>query len=121
MTRAGLAMLAAMLALPAMAQSWPTRPVRFIVPFGPGGPADIYARVLANELSEALGQQFVVENKAGAGGVIGGEIVAKAAPDGYTLLMMSSTSPPTRRCNPTSPTCCCAISFRWCRSTRRTW
>jgi len=103
MTRAGLAMLAAMLALPAMAQSWPTRPVRFIVPFGPGGPADIYARVLANELSEALGQQFVVENKAGAGGVIGGEIVAKAAPDGYTLLMMSSTFTTNETLQPNKP------------------
>ena len=61
------------------------------MPFGPGGPADIYARILGQELTEALKQQFVVENKAGAGGTIGADIVAKAAPDGYTLLMMSNT------------------------------
>ena len=67
------------------------------MPFGPGGPADIYARMIGQELSEALKQPFVVENKAGAGGTIGGDIVAKAAPDGYTLLMMSSTLTPTKR------------------------
>jgi len=89
--RLGLAMLAAALALPAMAQSWPTKPVRIVVPFGPGGPADIFARIIGQELSEVLKQQFVIENKAGAGGTIGGDIVAKAAPDGYTLLMMSNT------------------------------
>jgi tripartite-type tricarboxylate transporter receptor subunit TctC len=76
---------------PALAQSWPTKPVRIVVPFGPGGPADIYARIVGQELSGALGQQFVIDNKAGAGGVIGGDVVAKAAPDGYTLLMMSNT------------------------------
>jgi tripartite-type tricarboxylate transporter receptor subunit TctC len=73
------------------AQSWPTKPVRIVVPFGPGGPADIYARILGQELSEVFKQQFVVENKAGAGGTIGADIVAKSAPDGYTLLMMSNT------------------------------
>jgi tripartite-type tricarboxylate transporter receptor subunit TctC len=78
-------------AMPALAQSWPARPVKIVVPFGPGGPADIYARILGNELSGVLGQQFVIENKAGAGGTIGADIVAKAAPDGYTLLMMSNT------------------------------
>jgi len=78
-------------AMPAVAQSWPARPVKIVVPFGPGGPADIYARILGNELSGVLGQQFIVENKAGAGGTIGADIVAKAAPDGYTLLMMSNT------------------------------
>ena len=90
-TRLGPSMLIMALALPALAQGWPNRPVRIVVPFGPGGPADIYARMVGQELSEVLKQQFVVENKAGAGGTIGGDIVAKAAPDGYTLLMMSST------------------------------
>jgi len=82
---------AAALSMPALAQSWPTKPVRIVVPFGPGGPADIYARILGQELGEVLKQQFVVENKAGAGGTIGADIVAKSAPDGYTLLMMSNT------------------------------
>src|SRR5438067_2128572 len=91
-SRFGLSIVAvAALALPAAAQSWPTKPVRIVVPFGPGGPADIYARMVGQELGEVLKQPFVVENKAGAGGTIGGDIVAKAAPDGYTLLMMSNT------------------------------
>ena len=81
----------AVAATPALGQAWPNRPVRIVVPFGPGGPADIYARVLGQELGEALKQQFVIENKTGAGGTIGADIVAKAAPDGYTLLMMSNT------------------------------
>ena len=91
-TRLGL-MIAAVVgfAMPALAQSWPSRPVKIVVPFGPGGPADIYARILGNELSGVFSQQFVIENKAGAGGTIGADIVAKAAPDGYTLLMMSNT------------------------------
>jgi len=75
----------------APAQQWPAKPVKIVVPFGPGGPADIYARIIGQELSGVLGQQFVVENKAGAGGMIGGDTVVKAAPDGYTLLMMSNT------------------------------
>ena len=90
-SRVGVAILAATFALPAMAQSWPARPVRIVVPFGPGGPADVYARVVGQELTEALKQQFVIDNKPGAGAVIGTDVVAKAAPDGYTLLMMSNT------------------------------
>ncbi len=67
------------------AQPWPAKPVRIIVPFAPGGPADVLARVIGQELSDTLGQPFVVENKVGAAGNIGVEQIAKAAPDGYTL------------------------------------
>jgi tripartite-type tricarboxylate transporter receptor subunit TctC len=75
----------------ASAQSYPSKAVRMIVPFGAGGPADVYARVLAQHLQEALKQNFVVENRPGAGALIGTEAVAKSAPDGYTLLVMSNT------------------------------
>ena len=67
--------------------TWPNRPVKIVVPFAPGGTTDLLARAMAPELSKAFGQQFVVENRAGAGGNLGAELVAKSANDGYTLLM----------------------------------
>ena len=82
--------LGALALSPAMLQAqsaWPTRPVKIVVPFAPGGTTDILARAIAPDLSKAFGQQFVVENKGGAGGNLGAEQVAKAAGDGYTLLM----------------------------------
>jgi tripartite-type tricarboxylate transporter receptor subunit TctC len=84
-------LLAALLVLPATAQNYPNRTVRFIVPFGAGGPADVYARVLAKYLSEETKQSFIVEDRPGGGSLIGTEVVAKSAPDGYTLLVMSNT------------------------------
>jgi tripartite-type tricarboxylate transporter receptor subunit TctC len=77
--------------LPAHAGDYPSRPVRIIVPFGAGGPTDVYVRALAIELQKSLHQPFVIENRPGAGTTIGTEYVAQAAPDGYTLLMASST------------------------------
>ena len=72
-------------------QAYPAKPIRVVVPFGAGGPADIYARFLGQHMQGALGQPFVVEDRPGAGSIIGTDIVAKSAPDGYTLLVMSNT------------------------------
>ena len=87
----GLVAAAAALATPAAAQEYPTQTVKIIVPFGAGGPADVYARVVGGHLAEALKRPVVIENRPGAGAVIGTNEAAKAPPDGHTLLMMSNT------------------------------
>lgn len=86
-----------------LAQDYPSRPVKIVVPFGAGGPADVYARVLAQHLSEALKQSFVVEDRPGAGSIIGTDAVAKSAPDGYTLLVMSNTHTTNESLTPNKP------------------
>ena len=75
----------------ACAQDWPAKPVRFIVPYPPGGGTDVIARIVQPRLSEALGQTIVIENRGGAGGAVGTEVAAKAAPDGYTFLFTLSS------------------------------
>jgi len=95
--------LPVLLTLPVAAQNYPSRPVKFIVPFGAGGPADVYARVLAQHLSEETKQTFVVEDRPGAGSIIGTDAVAKAAPDGYTLLIMSNTHTTNESLLPNKP------------------
>ena len=85
------------------AQDYPARTVKIIVPFGAGGPADVYGRVLAQHLSESLKQSFVVEARPGAGSIIGTDAVAKSAPDGYTLLMMSNTHTTNESLTPNKP------------------
>ena len=94
---------AAALAPAALAQSYPVKPVHLIVPFGAGGPADIYARAIAQRLGEPLGQQVLVEDRPGAGSAIGTEAVAKSAPDGHTLLMISNTHTINETLNPKLP------------------
>ena len=83
--------VAALLPAGASAQAWPAKPVKIVVPFAAGGATDVVARLLAQKLGEAWGQSVIVENRAGAGGNIGAEVVAKSAPDGYTLLMTSGS------------------------------
>jgi len=87
----------------ALAQDYPTRPVKIIVPFAAGGPADVYARFLAQRLGDSLGQPFVVEDRPGAGSIIGTDAVAKSAPDGYTLLLMSNTQTVNESLVPNKP------------------
>jgi len=79
--------MALLFAAPVLAQSFPAKPVRVVVPYPPGGPTDIVARVLFQQVAEATGQQFLIDNRAGAGGNIGAELVAKSPPDGYTVLI----------------------------------
>ena len=86
---AGVLVLCALAAAPASAQTYPSRPIKLVVGFPPGGINDIVARVVGHKLGESLGQAVVIENKAGAGGTIGADLVAKAKPDGYTLLLGS--------------------------------
>ena len=90
-------------ALPAAAQGYPSRPVRVIVPFGAGGPTDVFTRAVAEELNKSLKQAFVMENRPGAGTIIGTDAAAKSPPDGYTLLMMSATQTTTETLVPNKP------------------
>jgi tripartite-type tricarboxylate transporter receptor subunit TctC len=91
MIRSLLALLLVSAGSAAWSQAYPTKPVKIVVPYGVGGPADIYARFLGAKLQEVMGQPFVVEDRPGAGSIVGTDYVAKSAPDGYTLLMMSNT------------------------------
>src|SRR3974377_2019261 len=88
---------------PAPAQDYPSRTVRIIVPFGAGGPTDVFTRAIAEELRESLNQPFVMENRPGAGTIIGSEAAAKSPPDGYTLLMVSATQTTTETLAPNKP------------------
>ena len=91
LAQAALAALAlGSLSAPAFAQGWPDKPVKIVVAFTPGGPTDVVARMIAQKLTTKWGQQVIVDNRPGAAGVIGSELVAKSAPDGYTLLMATA-------------------------------
>src|SRR6266480_3792973 len=87
----------------ALAQDYPNRPVKIIVPFAAGGPADVYARFLGQRLQEALGQPFVVDDRPGGGSVVGTDAAAKSTPDGYTLLLMSNTHTVNESLMPNKP------------------
>jgi len=95
--------LATWCAQAALAQDYPNHPVRIIVPFAAGGPADVYARFLGQRLQEALGQPFVVDDRPGGGSVVGTDAVAKSTPDGYTLLLMSNTHTVNESLMPNKP------------------
>jgi tripartite-type tricarboxylate transporter receptor subunit TctC len=91
------------IASPVAAQDYPSRPVKVIMPFGAGGPTDVFTRAVADELSRSLKQPFVMENRPGAGTIIGTDAAAKSPPDGYTLLMMSATQTTTETLAPNKP------------------
>ncbi len=95
--------LLALAAVPSWAQDYPARPVKILVPFAAGGPADVYARFLAQRLQDAMGQPFVVEDRPGAGSVTGTDAVAKSPPDGYTLLLMSNAQTVNESLIPNKP------------------
>jgi len=95
--------LPVLLAIPTLAANYPSRSVKFVVPFGAGGPADIYARILAQHLGEDTKQSFVIEDRPGAGSLVGTDFVAKSAPDGYTLLIMSNTHTTNESLIPNKP------------------
>src|SRR5438309_10967686 len=97
--------LAALVALSCSgwAQDWPTRPVKFVSPYPPGGSVDPLARLLAAKLAEPLKQQFIVENRTGASGIIGTDYVAKSAPDGYTFVFIFDTHAVHKALNPKLP------------------
>src|SRR5579885_1066990 len=97
------AFVAAVAVLPAQAGDYPSRPVKIIVPFGAGGPTDVYTRDIAAELQQVLHQAFVMENRPGAGTTIGTEFVAHAPADGYTLLMVSGTQTVNETLYPNKP------------------
>ena len=91
MKRIALALVSLLASCLCVAQPYPNHAIRIIVPFGPGGFTDVVARILQKELAPVLGQAIVIENRAGAGSTIGTALVAKADPDGYTLVMISTT------------------------------
>ena len=91
MLRTLLALLLLSVGPSAWSQAYPTKPIKIVVPYGVGGPADIYARFLGAKLQEVMGQSFIVEDRPGAGSIVGTDYVAKSTPDGYTLLIMSNT------------------------------
>ena len=91
MRRVMVALAAAAFSAAAWSQGYPAKTVKIVVPYGVGGPADIYARFIGAKLQDALGQSFIVEDRPGAGSIVGSDYVAKSEPDGYTLLMMSNT------------------------------
>jgi tripartite-type tricarboxylate transporter receptor subunit TctC len=96
-------LLLALLALPVQAQEWPTKVVKFVSPYPPGGSVDPLARILAAKLGESLKQQFIVENRTGASGIIGTDYVAKSAPDGYTFVFIFDTHAVHQALNPSLP------------------
>src|SRR5258708_29606517 len=98
-----LALGLAALCSAAFAQDYPNRPVKIIVPFAAGGPADVYARFLAQRLQDALGQPFVFDDRPGGGSIVGTDAAAKSAPDGYTLLIMSNTHTVNESLMPNKP------------------